>query len=215
LDRWIDLTRRPLTQFLHDFAAWEELRKFIRHPNAGWASANLHRNFPNYGAQVVWVLRVDGAMLHASSVLAGPPLAPPVSRERLNQTGLQQFFAESRDGLLEVQAVRAGQELHLLQIAREAVSNALRHGQASGVALILRPGEGASIIYEVQDNGSGFDPARIRQGSGLANIAARAKEMHAEFALHSSPEKELASFYGFLQHLSDDRHRPDQPCHRR
>jgi len=80
----------------------------------------------------------------------------------------------------------AGQELHLLQITREAVSNALRHGSATELTLTLRATEGVGVVYEVQDDGRGFDPAQTRQGSGLANIAARAREMRADFTLRST-----------------------------
>ncbi len=80
-----------------------------------------------------------------------------------------------------------GQEVHLLQVTREAVSNALRHGRASEVVLALRRGPGMEITYEVRDDGCGFDPASARRGSGLANIAARAQEMGAQLSVHSAP----------------------------
>lgn len=82
-----------------------------------------------------------------------------------------------------------GHEVHLLQITREAVSNALRHGRAAEVVLALRRGSGAEIVYEVRDDGGGFDPVSVRRGSGLANIAARAQEMAAQLSVHSAPGK--------------------------
>jgi signal transduction histidine kinase len=108
LERWIDLTRKPLTQFLRDYAEWDEMKGFFNEPNPGWAAANLHRNLPAYGAHAVWALRPDATVLHASSMRPGPPLAPPALAEQLAAAGPLDFFAESRDGLLEVHGVRVG-----------------------------------------------------------------------------------------------------------
>lgn len=108
LDRWIELTRKPLTRFLRDFAGWDALHAFLADPNSAWAAVNLHQNLPNYGAHAVWVLRSDGTVLHASSMFSGPALAPPLEAVLLSDPGPLHFFAESRDGLLEVLGVRVG-----------------------------------------------------------------------------------------------------------
>lgn len=108
LDRWIDLTRKPLVQFLQDYAEWEELRGFFARPEPAWAAAHLQQNLGNYGAHAVWVLRPDGTVLHASSVLAGPPPVSPVGRAQAASDGPLHFFAENRDGLLEVHGRRVG-----------------------------------------------------------------------------------------------------------
>lgn len=65
----------------------------------------------------------------------------------------------------------------LVQIAREAVSNAYRHGGAQQVTIRLYQ-EQCSIILAVSDDGRGFDPAAAptggpRLGQGLRNMAAR------------------------------------------
>jgi signal transduction histidine kinase len=86
-------------------------------------------------------------------------------------------------------SLRPAQEIHLLQIAREAVANALRHGQARQVVLALRGAADGAIEFEVRDNGAGFDPAQARRGSGLANLSARALELRAAFAIDSAPGK--------------------------
>lgn len=81
-----------------------------------------------------------------------------------------------------------GQRAHLLQITREAVSNALRHGAASAVRVTLRA-EGAAAIFTIADNGRGFDPAvgNGNGGRGLHNLANRAAEIGAQFTLESQP----------------------------
>ncbi|MBI5382372.1 MAG: ATP-binding protein [Opitutae bacterium] len=81
------------------------------------------------------------------------------------------------------------QRAHALQIAREAMSNALRHGAASAVTLAMRS-QGERVEFVVDDNGQGFDPAALReQGHGLHNLADRARELGGELALQSEPGK--------------------------
>jgi signal transduction histidine kinase len=79
------------------------------------------------------------------------------------------------------------QRVHALQIAREAVSNALRHGDAGRVTIALRPA-GEFVEFEVVDNGRGFDPAALTaHGFGLDNFIERARELGAELTVTSAP----------------------------
>jgi signal transduction histidine kinase len=80
----------------------------------------------------------------------------------------------------------AAQTTEMLQIAREAVSNALRHGGASLINLRVHQNETAVCLL-VQDNGTGFDPAARRSGHGLANMRARAQQLGASLRLTSQP----------------------------
>ena len=75
----------------------------------------------------------------------------------------------------------------LNRIAREAVSNAARHGGARNVSLHLRNGEHVSL--RVVDNGSGFDPEapRSAQSFGLTGMRERAESLGGEFTLESRP----------------------------
>lgn len=79
------------------------------------------------------------------------------------------------------------QRVHALQIAREAVSNALRHGAASHVHILLRLAD-EFAEFEVRDNGRGFDAsAPSPHGKGLGNFAERARELGAELTVQSEP----------------------------
>jgi signal transduction histidine kinase len=79
------------------------------------------------------------------------------------------------------------QRVHALQIAREAISNALRHGEASRVTIALRPA-GEYVEFEVTDNGRGFDAAAATtHGLGLENFTERARELGAELTVDSTP----------------------------
>lgn len=79
------------------------------------------------------------------------------------------------------------QSLEALQIAREAVSNALRHGHASHITVRMHQSD-REICLLVQDNGTGFDPrARRAGGHGLANMHARADRLGASLRVTSEP----------------------------
>jgi signal transduction histidine kinase len=81
----------------------------------------------------------------------------------------------------------AEQSLEALQIAREAVSNALRHGGASRITLRVLQGD-REICLLVQDNGAGFDAGTRRQGGhGLGNMHARAERLGATLRVTSQP----------------------------
>ena len=79
------------------------------------------------------------------------------------------------------------QRFHALQIAREAISNAIRHGEAAFVRVELKP-QGEFVRLEVFDDGRGFDAAhRAGRGHGFASFTQRARELGAELIIDSAP----------------------------
>jgi signal transduction histidine kinase len=74
-----------------------------------------------------------------------------------------------------------------LLVAREAVSNAIRHGAATQIGVTVERLDGG-VRLVVKDNGRGFDPARVSRGMGLTNMEARATDDGGEFAVESSPD---------------------------
>jgi PAS domain S-box-containing protein len=63
---------------------------------------------------------------------------------------------------------------HLFRLAQEAVSNALKHGQAKRILIRLKEERG-QMILSVIDNGSGFSPQRPKsKGMGLRIMQSRA-----------------------------------------
>jgi signal transduction histidine kinase len=78
-------------------------------------------------------------------------------------------------------------EVTLFRIFQEALNNVLRHGGASLVEVTLRR-RNDGIHLTINDNGSGFDTAGVRQsgkGMGLMNMAEPARLFAAEFTLDS------------------------------
>ncbi len=76
---------------------------------------------------------------------------------------------------------------NVLYIAREAMSNSLRHSQARDGTVVLEARDG-KICLVVADVGEGFDTADTgKYGQGLHNIAARAKKLDARLRIVSEP----------------------------
>ena len=75
----------------------------------------------------------------------------------------------------------------LLRIAQEAMSNAVRHAQPTVINVSLRY-EPPNLVLEVTDNGSGIarPQAASRDGFGLTNMQARAKNLGAQFDLRTA-----------------------------
>jgi signal transduction histidine kinase len=124
-------------------------------------------------------------------------LAPENLRRAGFAHGLSALLGELRAGReaefdmkIDVEAaalLTPQQSIEALQIAREAVSNALRHGHATRITLRMHKGDGAVCLL-VQDNGDGFNPARRRDGGhGLGNMQARAERIGASLRVTSTP----------------------------
>ncbi|MBZ5620811.1 MAG: ATP-binding protein [Acidobacteriia bacterium] len=75
---------------------------------------------------------------------------------------------------------------HVLLITKEALTNIVRHADASEVAVRLKL-ENRRLVLEVRDDGRGFDPAGPHSGMGLRNLRRRAAESGGELMVESSP----------------------------
>lgn len=75
----------------------------------------------------------------------------------------------------------------LLQIIREACSNALRHGAATRLDIEMTPTPDGAVRLTVRDNGRGFDVDAAPRGHGLNNLSARARALGATLELYSAP----------------------------
>lgn len=76
----------------------------------------------------------------------------------------------------------------LLNIAREALSNSMRHAQATRRSVRLSSTK-RTIRLVIHDDGVGFSLRRRSRGHGLTNMAARAKNIRARLIFHSAPGK--------------------------
>lgn len=79
-------------------------------------------------------------------------------------------------------------EEHLFRIIQEALSNTLRHAEASEVTVELLT-RGTDVAVTIQDNGKGFDTAAMKQRKtsfGLRSMQERCEELGGTFMLRAS-----------------------------
>ncbi len=118
-----------------------------------------------------------------------PPATPELQRDL--PFVVQQLVPEGIDTVVNISAaalqdVSARQAEDLVYIAREALSNAVRHGAPTKIAVDLRQGEEATTLT-IQDNGLGFDPATSRSGLGTISMQTRARRLGGELLVLSIP----------------------------
>jgi signal transduction histidine kinase len=79
--------------------------------------------------------------------------------------------------------------MHLYRIAQEAVSNAVEHGQARNIRIVLSK-EGDGLNLTVADDGKGMSQARDgTRGIGLHSMEYRSHAMGAELKIESGPNQ--------------------------
>lgn len=80
------------------------------------------------------------------------------------------------------------QSLDVLRVLQEALTNVLKHSQASQIEIAFRI-DAASLQMTVTDNGVGFDATAARQspGIGLRSLRHRAQRLAGELTLVSRP----------------------------
>ena len=88
-----------------------------------------------------------------------------------------------------VPAASPAMATHLFRLAQEAVSNAIKHGRATEIAIHLRADPGW-ITLEVADNGTGFTPENqaSASGMGLRIMKFRAGMLGGTLAIERQPQ---------------------------
>jgi two-component system sensor histidine kinase UhpB len=78
--------------------------------------------------------------------------------------------------------------INVFRIVQEALTNVVRHASASSVSVRLRArDDDGGLRLEIEDDGTGFDPATIRRGLGLVGIEERVRAMGGSFSLAARP----------------------------
>jgi signal transduction histidine kinase len=135
--------------------------------------------------EVIGDIRTYISVLEAKT----PHTTPELTRD-LNHV-IRQTIPEGIDVVVNITAP-ALQELgpreveDLIYIAREALSNAVRHGPPTKVAVDLRQ-SATETALTIQDNGPGFDPEQVRAGFGTITMRTRAARLGADLKVLSIP----------------------------
>jgi len=81
-------------------------------------------------------------------------------------------------------------EIQLLRVVQEALTNVRKHAGASRVVVRIHCPDGAPTV-EIEDDGSGFDPAQIgtsfNGGFGLTSMRERVEQVGGTLEMHTAP----------------------------
>jgi signal transduction histidine kinase len=123
------------------------------------------------------------ALLLRPSMLDDFGLLPALewqAREIGKRTGLRVQVASEMPGELPEE-----HKTCVYRVVQEALNNCAQHAQASALQVSVRHQAG-QIVVTVQDDGSGFDPNRVR-GLGLLGMEERARHLGGTFHIDSRP----------------------------
>ena len=181
---------RGYWQRLASVAVLEERRRLARDLHDGLAQelAYLVREAPELTPDEVRTTATH-ALDEARQAIAA--LARPSDQPLQSDVATAAEDAARREGARVVlrlgeRIVPVGGEAReaLVRVAREAVSNAARHGGADEVTLAL---EDAPLRLVVADDGCGFDPRAVRRGHGITSMRERIEGLGGTFSISSSP----------------------------
>ncbi len=138
----------------------------------------------------------------ARSVLASlDEIVWAVNPRNDNLTRLADYLCQMANEMLSGSPIRCRREVptqlppfriraevrHDLTLAvKEALTNSLKHAQASEVWLRLAWNE-PELVIRVEDNGCGFQPSAAERGNGLGNQRARMERIGGTVELNSAP----------------------------
>lgn len=88
---------------------------------------------------------------------------------------------------LETPRVPSATELALYRVAQEAVTNALRHANASWIEIAFGPADGGRVELVVTDDGRGMLYAADVEGGGIRGMRERALAVGARLSVDSRP----------------------------
>jgi signal transduction histidine kinase len=142
------------------------------------------------------LLALDGDLRRLSTSVQSPFLSPGSLLESLQRVAAA--FA-TRTGILpqtefsaDLTQLSESQQIALLALVREALSNVRKHSEASTVRILIVP-DPAGIRAEVSDDGRGFDPETTvahaaRAGRlGLVGMHERVRMLGGETRIDSRP----------------------------
>lgn len=130
-----------------------------------------------------FILGLRSELLHGADLLAG--LATLANE--FSATGASEIELDLAVDPDLAAGIPTSLRVQLLQMAREALSNAARHARARRTRIVMRTEEGM-IVLRVEDDGVGFDPNAVRPARhlGLANLYDRAAAFGGTVSIEST-----------------------------
>ncbi|MEX2627347.1 MAG: ATP-binding protein, partial [Ilumatobacteraceae bacterium] len=181
-----DVARRGLERDIHDGAQARLIALKIRLGIAARRAASLHDtqlasligSMSDEVDHAVSSLRDLGQGLRPS-VLEGAGIAAALRSEARNLA----MDVEVDD--VTIHRYDPSVEAAVYFSCLEAIQNSAKHGRATAVRVRLSNGDGG-LVFDVSDDGAGFDPVRTREGGGLTNLHDRLTSLGGTASIDST-----------------------------
>jgi len=159
----------------HDMAKFERQQPIIDELREGLSSAYRHLR----ELLTTFRLKID------DEGLEGAILQTVIQLKARSNMNIQLNYA------LKDVPLSPSEEIHLLQILREASQNATNHSQGNNLEISLSQLPDKNIELIVKDNGVGLpeEPEKLNH-YGLAIIKERSRHLHATLSVNSAPESD-------------------------
>ncbi|GAL17926.1 nitrate/nitrite sensor protein [Vibrio maritimus] len=107
--------------------------------------------------------------------------------EMLNQLDGQTSATIKLDNQMSSLELGANEQVHILQLIREAVLNAIKHAKASFIQVSCIEEDNAVVTVKISDDGVGFDQTIEKLDHyGMSIMKERATRLNAEFSITSA-----------------------------
>ncbi len=104
--------------------------------------------------------------------------------EEFNQRSNTHIYCDNR---LPYFDLAPNEEIHVLQLIREALSNVIHHANAQNAQVLLEYNQQGDIQIHIKDDGIGIDqPESLPHHYGLAIMNERARSMHGRLTINNS-----------------------------
>ena len=96
-----------------------------------------------------------------------------------------QFVEEGRTDALRQIHMNGNVRRHFLLIFKEAINNAIKYSEASKIIFEIEKDNEKGLIFNLIDNGNGFEIAQETNGNGMKNMQSRATQINATLLVTS------------------------------
>lgn len=108
--------------------------------------------------------------------------------EMLHQLGEQTSAEIVLDNNLSSMALDAHQQVHLIQLIREATINAIKHADATRISIKCNESDG-DVVVTIEDDGVGFEHSNAKLNHyGMSIMQERAARLNGELTIDASPK---------------------------
>ena len=182
-----DSTRRRLERNIHDGAQQHLVAIAVKLRLA----ATLAKRDPGRATRLLDELEVETHQaletLHALARGIYPPILRELGLESALRAQATRFSLPVDVSATSVTRYPSEVEAAAYFCCLEALQNVAKHAKATRVRIRLED-VGGELCFSVDDDGIGFDPLRVRNGSGLQNIADRLAALGGHLAVNRGPD---------------------------